>query len=333
LFDESGRLLEKCAQTSGCELAYAVHQQYIWLDDIPVAAVLGSVYVDSEGYISYGHPEELLIHTDHLNTPRRLTPLQGVANQVRWRWDSDPFGVGFANGNAENDPSREPYYFDLRFPGQLWDDETWRHYNYFRDYDPYTGRYQQSDPIGLAGGINTYGYVDGDPVGSTDNDGLNRRRGGGNGPTMAQTIAQAQVQSLVAQIQMFNPSFRYQTMRPPGASGFNRTDVNALRRQLELAKQQACLSPHVPRWPRTPQEMSTFLLTPGNRIPDTPITVGRNKWQWQPNSSTTITFEQHPYHPSAPTYHRGPHWHLDTPGVPHQRYLPGEPMPGVWMQR
>jgi RHS repeat-associated protein len=70
-----------------------------------------------------------------------------------WRWDqAEPFG----NNPADEDPDANSVAFDLplRLPGQYFDKETNLHHNYFRDYDPGIGRYIQSDPIGLDGGIN-----------------------------------------------------------------------------------------------------------------------------------------------------------------------------------
>jgi RHS repeat-associated protein len=93
-------------------------------------------------------PTVLYLHGDHLGTPRVAT---NEANVVVWRNlpTGDPFGMALPE--EEPDGDGRATVINLRFPGQYFDRETQLHYNYFRDYDPGTGRYVQSDPIGLKG--------------------------------------------------------------------------------------------------------------------------------------------------------------------------------------
>ncbi|QGM47659.1 RHS repeat-associated core domain-containing protein [Methylocystis heyeri] len=81
-------------------------------------------------------------------------------------------GVSDAFGNGTPRNPTGAVGFNLRFPGQFADGETGLNYNYFRDYDPTTGGHIESDPISLAGGINTYAYVGGNPVSAIDPFGL-----------------------------------------------------------------------------------------------------------------------------------------------------------------
>ena len=87
-----------------------------------------------------------------------------------WRWISDPFGTSAANDDPDGDG--KTFTLNLRFPGQYYDTETGLHYNYFRYYDPATGRYLSYDPMGLHAGLNPYTYVFNNPLAYTDSLGL-----------------------------------------------------------------------------------------------------------------------------------------------------------------
>ena len=74
--------------------------------------------------------------------------------------------------NEDPDQDGIKLSYNLRFPGQYYDGETGKHYNFNRDYDPVTGRYIQSDPIGLDGGMNGYLYSNQNPLPRLDSSGL-----------------------------------------------------------------------------------------------------------------------------------------------------------------
>jgi RHS repeat-associated protein len=79
------------------------------------------------------------VHNDHLGTPLVMTDEAG--NEI-WRAAYDPFGKATVDAASTVE-------MNVRFPGQYYDEETGLHYNYFRYYDPETGRYLTADPIGI----------------------------------------------------------------------------------------------------------------------------------------------------------------------------------------
>ncbi|MBQ0758888.1 MAG: RHS repeat-associated protein [Zhongshania sp.] len=134
------------------------HRFYLWWQRMPVAMI--DQHGDQEPIITY-------VHSDHLNTPRLAT---NQKQQVVWQWQSDAFGVGLTDEDPDGDGTSTS--LNLRFAGQYFDAESGLHYNYHRYYDPETGRYTQSDPIGLMGGANTFAYAMANPVANTDPWGL-----------------------------------------------------------------------------------------------------------------------------------------------------------------
>ncbi|SNY63447.1 RHS repeat-associated core domain-containing protein [Stenotrophomonas sp. CC120223-11] len=150
LYDERGQWLGEYDQ------AGIARQQVIWLDNLPVGLLKGSA-------LYYVQP-------DHLGTPRVVVdPARDVAV---WTWDLKGEAFGATAPNEDPDQDGTLFEFAMRFPGQRYDAESGLHYNVQRDYDPASGRFVTSDPLGLQGGISTYGYVKGNPLTSVDPDGM-----------------------------------------------------------------------------------------------------------------------------------------------------------------
>ena len=131
-YDLEGRLIGETAD-NGTPL-----RDYVWQDDSPIAQIEGDTVIDTLTYL----------HTDHLATPRLGTDVVG---NVVWRWEGAAFGG--------TQPLENPTFINLRFPGQYADAESGLYYNWNRYYDPSTGRYVTSDPLGLIAGLNPFVYA------------------------------------------------------------------------------------------------------------------------------------------------------------------------------
>ncbi|MBH1462382.1 DUF6531 domain-containing protein [Stenotrophomonas maltophilia] len=155
LYDEAGQWLGNYSATGQAQ------QQAIWLDNYPVALI---------NVPSTGVPELAYVQPDHLGTPRVV--IDPVRNVAIWEWSNK--SEVFGNQIPSVDPDGDGVAFELalRFPGQQATDASGLFYNYFRDYDPASARYVESDPVGLNAGVSTYGYVISNPARFTDPLGL-----------------------------------------------------------------------------------------------------------------------------------------------------------------
>ena len=144
LFSPAGLLLAEHSVT-GTKV-----RDYIYLNGQPFAVV------DSAGTLNY-------ILNDQVGQPQKML---SASVTVTWQRVSGIFGdtvTQLAGSTAAN---------PLRFPGQQFDPATPLNYNYYRDCDTATGRYIETDPIGLQGGMNVYVYALANPIRFTDPNGL-----------------------------------------------------------------------------------------------------------------------------------------------------------------
>ena len=117
----------------------AVKTDYVWMGGALVGMVRNNALY--------------MVHTDQVGRPDSVT---NSAKAVVWRANNLAFSRTVALDTIGG--------LNIGFPGQYYDAETGLWNNGYRDYDATTGRYIESDPLGLNAGINTFTYVDGNPI-------------------------------------------------------------------------------------------------------------------------------------------------------------------------
>ena len=153
LFDENGRMVGEY------DLNGQAIEETVFIGAQPVAVLKPDASQTTQVFY---------IYSDHLHTPRRIT--RASDDKTVWRWEAtEPFGATVPD---ESPSGLERFVYNRRFPGQVFDAFLGLSYNYFRDYSPSNGGYIQPDPIGLAGGVNAYAYVGGNPISFIDPYGL-----------------------------------------------------------------------------------------------------------------------------------------------------------------
>jgi len=145
------------------ELSNGVWTNYLWFGGELVGLA-------RNGQVSY-------VHTDNLGRPEFAT---NTGQHTVWKAYNYTYGRSVTQDDIGG--------LNVGFPGQYYDGETGLWYNGFRDNDATIGRYVQSDPIGLRGGLNSYAYADSNPIGNVDSLGLAPNRLLGYNPALGPII-------------------------------------------------------------------------------------------------------------------------------------------------
>ena len=103
---------------------------------------------------AFAKEEIAFYQCDHLGTPQELTDHEGGI-----AWSASYKAWGEAKQAISEAGRKAGFRNPIRFQGQYFDDETGLHYNRYRYYDPRSGRFVSSDPIGRAGGLNFHQYT------------------------------------------------------------------------------------------------------------------------------------------------------------------------------
>ena len=117
---------------------------YLWLGNELVGMVRGG--------------QLYAVHTDHLGRPEVVTNAQKT---TVWRAANDAFGRSAVLVDSIGG-------LNIGFPGQYYDGESATWWNGYRNYCPVTGRYLQTDPIGLSAGSTPFAYANSNPVSYID---------------------------------------------------------------------------------------------------------------------------------------------------------------------
>jgi RHS repeat-associated protein len=337
-YDAFGRRRQSTIGSTATSYRYDGDNAIVETQGSSVVRTLAGLGIDSALARTDGSGTEMLL-TDALGSTLALSDGAGA---VQTEYTYDPYGTPTAAGASSANPTR--------FTGREWDG-TGLQYSRARYYNPAIGRFISEDPIGFSGGdVNLYAYVGNSPLNATDPTGLCEWNptSWGSCPSSAagavkrgynswQNDGSIAVMSVLVDrvhpvaydyVPGYGAAYAIGTRKPPGEIAGQVAGALPGGKIVRAAKAAGVVGAGRRAWPKTAEEMDDLIGFPGKRIPDGSKTPGRGKVEWRPNGNTRIIYEQHPYHPDAPDWHRKPHWHLDTPGSPHQRHLPGDRIPG-----